>query len=196
MFSALNLQDIFFIAAAYLLGSVSCAIVLCRLNGLADPRTLGSGNPGATNMLRTTSKGLAALTVLGDALKGYVPVLIAAQLDSSPLALSFIALAAVIGHLYPVFFQFRGGKGVATTFGVCLALSPLLGLGQIICWLVVAAPFRISSVAALVTAMVTPAMCYWLAPEFVIISATLAVLTIYRHKKNLTELFSGIKSSI
>lgn len=191
MLSVFAMQDIVLIVAAYLLGSISCAILLCRLHGFDDPRSKGSGNPGATNMLRTTNKNLAILTVLGDILKGFFPVWLGSQMHSSSTALSLIALAAVLGHLFPVFFQFKGGKGVATTFGVCLALNPLLGLGQILSWLIVAVPFHISSVAALVSAVITPAMSLWLAPEYVAISVVLAAIIVYRHRQNLADLMQG-----
>ncbi len=196
MLTALSVIDLVLIATAYLLGSISCAILLCRHYGFADPREQGSGNPGATNVLRTTTKQLAIFTVIGDTLKGLIAVLIATHFTDSAFVISLTAFAAVLGHLYPVFFQFRGGKGVATTFGVCLGLNPLLGLGQMLCWLVVAVPFRISAVAALVTAMVTPAMCFWLSPEYVVVSIVMAILIIYRHRKNLSHLFTGKKTNL
>lgn len=191
MISTVTSTELILFLAAYLLGSISSAIILARWSGLPDPRSQGSGNPGATNMLRISNRTLAALTLAGDTLKGFIPIWVGIHLHVSQGALGLIGLAAVLGHLYPVFFQFRGGKGVATTLGVCLALSPLLGLVQIGCWLVIALAFHISSLAALVTALVTPFVCYWLAPEFVMITSILAIIMVYRHRRNLSNLLHG-----
>ncbi len=176
---------------AYLLGSSTSAVLIARFLHLPDPRTLGSGNPGATNMLRTGHRSAAALTLCCDALKGYLPVYLAFYFQFSHLVIVLTALAAVLGHLYPLFFHFQGGKGVATALGVCLAISPLLGLAQVLCWLLVALSFRISSLAALVTALCTPVLSYWLAPEFIVITSILCLLTIVRHRENLMKLLQG-----
>ena len=146
--------------AAYLLGSIPFAIVSSRIFGLADPRKYGSGNPGATNVLRSGNKKAALLTLLGDAAKGAVAVLLAKHfaypLDFGPATIAAVALAVFLGHLYPVFLRFKGGKGVATAAGVLLALNPWLGLAVLGTWIAVAALFRYSSLAALVAAAAAP----------------------------------------
>ena len=151
---------LFFAVAAYLLGSVSFAIVVSKLFRLADPRTFGSGNPGATNVLRTGNKVAAALTLLGDCLKGVVPVALAVyfeeQLGLGDAGVALISVAVFAGHLWPVYFRFKGGKGVATALGVLLGLNPVLGLATLVTWIVIAYAFRYSSLAALVSALFAP----------------------------------------
>lgn len=186
--------------ASYLIGSISFAIVVSRLRGLNDPRTFGSGNPGATNVLRSGDKVAAALTLLGDALKGWVVVAIAAWLVPSYLpeplqmtAISIAAFAVFLGHLFPVYFRFEGGKGVATAFGVLLALDVWLGLIVGLIWLVVAKVGRISSVAALSAAAAAPLITFWrhdLAVMFWSVLA-IAILLVIRHKKNIEQLLKG-----
>ncbi len=188
---AFTSTDLLLIAGAYLLGSVSSAILVSRLLGLDDPRAHGSGNPGATNMLRTGHKPAAMFTLCGDMLKGYAPVWLATQLNLSATSVGLVGLAAVIGHLFPLFFQFRGGKGVATTLGVCLAFSPWLGLCQISSWLLLTLIFRISSLSALVTAILTPLFCYWLAPTWLLVCSLICLLMIIRHRSNLISLLHG-----
>ena len=140
----------FWVLLAYLAGSVSFAIVLSKLFGMADPRSYGSNNPGATNMLRSGRKEVALLTLLGDAFKGFLPVYLAARWgELSPVALGWVALAAFLGHLYPVFFRFQGGKGVATFLGAVLGLSAQIGLWVIVVWVAMAAVFRYSSLSSL-----------------------------------------------
>ena len=134
---------------AYLAGSVSTAIIVCRLMKLPDPRSEGSGNPGATNVLRVGGKKAAALTLIGDALKGFIPVLVANLIDATPLIVGLTALGAVLGHLYPLFFGFKGGKGVATSFGSLFGISSVVGLLTVTTWLAFSLTFRISSLAAL-----------------------------------------------
>ena len=140
--------DTTLIALAYLLGSVSTAIIVCKLMGLPDPRTEGSGNPGATNVLRVGGKKAAAITLFGDTLKGLLPVLIARAFTSDPLILGLVGLAAFLGHLYPVFFGFKGGKGVATMLGVLFGYSWWVGLATAATWLIVAKVFKVSSLSA------------------------------------------------
>jgi glycerol-3-phosphate acyltransferase PlsY len=189
--------DIGLIVFAYLIGSVNCAIIVCKLMGLPSPLTVGSGNPGATNVLRLGSKKAAAITLLGDAVKGVIPVVIGHILHESVLVLSLIALAAVIGHIFPLFFKFKGGKGVATTFGVVIALSPLLGLCALITWLVIAAIFRYSSLAALVTCILTPAYAYYLlGPESLWPLVVMVLIVIIRHHSNIRRLLNGTESKI
>jgi glycerol-3-phosphate acyltransferase PlsY len=186
--------------ASYLLGSVSFAIVVSRLRGIADPRTYGSHNPGATNVLRSGDKIAAVLTLLGDAAKGVVAVLVV-RLVVTPvlpesLHLAAIALAAIavfIGHLYPIFFRFQGGKGVATAFGALVALDLTLGFGVGLIWLVVARVTRVSSLAALTAAGAAPLITLWRYDVSVIFWAVLgiSVLLIIRHKQNIAALLAG-----
>lgn len=190
--------SIVFIIAAYLLGSVSSAIIVCYTLGLPDPRDQGSGNPGATNVLRIGGKKAAAITLAGDFLKGYLPVLAAVLLDLPTLVIAAIALAAFLGHLYPIFFQFRGGKGVATAFGTILGLSPWTALAALITWLVIAKGFKTSSLAALITAVLTPIFLWFFAMSWVFIAAALVmvVLLIWRHRSNIERLLGGRESTI
>lgn len=190
--------DIALIIAAYLLGSLSAAIITCKLMGLPDPRTQGSNNPGATNVLRVGGKKAAAITLFGDAIKGVIPVAAAQFFTTSPLILALVALAAFLGHLYPVFFGFRGGKGVATAFGAFVALAWPVGLALLSTWLIVAKVFKISSLSALVAASLSPLYMWLLAPEkeFMIVSIVIAVLLIWRHRSNIRNLLSGTETKI
>jgi acyl phosphate:glycerol-3-phosphate acyltransferase len=194
----MTLLEIALIVLAYLLGSISAAIITCKLMGLPDPRTGGSKNPGATNVLRIGNKKAAALTLFGDFLKGLVPVLIGRLLEIGPQELAMIAMAAFLGHLYPIFFGFQGGKGVATAFGVILGLSWQVALAALLTWLVVAKVFKISSLAALIAATLTPLFCWLLAPqlEFMIMLAVLSLLLIWRHRSNIRNLLSGNEDKI
>ncbi|MBN4079393.1 glycerol-3-phosphate 1-O-acyltransferase PlsY, partial [Beggiatoa alba] len=175
------------IFAAYLAGSLSAAIITCRLMGLDDPRTQGSGNPGATNVLRVGGKKAAIFTLLGDAIKGVIPVVAAQLMAAPPLMLALVALAAFLGHLYPVFFGFRGGKGVATAFGVLVALAWPVGLALLATWLVMAKLFNISSLAALIAATLSPLFMWLLAPhmEFVVIAGMISLMLVWRHRSNI-----------
>lgn len=190
--------DLILIIAAYLLGSVSSAIITCHLMGLPDPRSQGSRNPGATNVLRLGGKKAAAFTLLGDMLKGLVPVATAHFLGVGDLVLGAVALAAVLGHLYPVFFGFQGGKGVATLLGVLLGMSWWLGLVWAVSWLSMAALFRISSLSALVATSLTPLYGYWIldSPWLLVSTALLAILVIWRHRSNIHNLLHGTESKI
>lgn len=183
---------------AYLLGSVATAIVVSRLLGLPDPRTMGSGNPGATNVLRTGRKGAALATLLGDMLKGLLPVALARLLEVGEVTLIATALAAFLGHIYPVFFQFRGGKGVATALGVLLGLAPWLGLAVLGVWLLVAATLRYSSLAALIAAATAPVIAWGLGlGAAAIIGVTfMSALLIARHRGNIQRLLNGTESRI
>jgi len=186
------------IAFAYLAGSVSSAIIVCRLLGLPDPRGEGSGNPGATNVLRIGGKKAAAITLIGDMLKGIIPVLLAKLLGATLAVQAMVAVAAFLGHLYPVFFGFRGGKGVATTIGVLLGLHWQVGLLTIATWLVIAKVFRISSLAALLSILVTPVYIWWLIPEPSLLAAMLfmAALLFWRHRANIRNLFQGTEGRL
>ena len=181
------------IVFAYLLGSISTAIIVCKLAGLPDPRTQGSGNPGATNVLRIGKKKHAVMTLVGDFLKGLVPVLIAQLSGVAPLTLALVAMAAFLGHLYPVFFHFKGGKGVATAFGVLLGLSWQVTLAAVATWLVVALVSRISSLSALTAAVLAPFYSWLFAPhiEFILMMAIMSLFLIWRHKANIQRLMRG-----
>ena len=184
--------------AAYLLGSVSSAILISRLLGLPDPRTEGSRNPGATNVLRLGSKLGAVLTLAGDIAKGVLPVLATRWILDEPVLLALAALGAFLGHLFPVYFRFEGGKGVATALGVLAAIDWQLALILIATWLVVAAVFRYSSLAALVTAATAPIYLFWLTgePVFVGLGVVLAALLFFRHSENIRRLLCGNESKI
>jgi glycerol-3-phosphate acyltransferase PlsY len=187
-----------FVAAAYLLGSLSFAVIVSRLMRLPDPRSFGSGNPGATNVLRTGRKSAAALTLLGDALKGWVAVAGARMLGADESVVLLAGLAVFIGHLFPVFFRFQGGKGVATALGVLLGLNPWLGLACLATWVAMTILFRISSLSALVTALLAPVYAGLLAGwgDTAIAVLALSLLLIYRHKSNLIKLASGEEGRI
>ncbi|WP_456378925.1 glycerol-3-phosphate 1-O-acyltransferase PlsY [Thiolapillus sp.] len=183
---------------AYLLGSISSAIIVCLLMGLPDPRTQGSNNPGATNVLRLGGKKAAAITLLGDALKGLVPMLVAHALQAPPLILALTALAAFLGHLYPVFFGFKGGKGVATALGTQLGLYWAIGLSIAAIWLFVAKVINISSLAALVAMALAPVIVWWFwpAPELVIMQIVMTSLLFWRHRSNIQNMLSGKEGKI
>ena len=184
--------------AAYLMGSVSSAILISRLLGLPDPRTEGSRNPGATNVLRLGSKPGAVLTLAGDIAKGVLPVLTARWILDEPVLLALAALGAFLGHLFPVYFRFEGGKGVATALGVLVVIDWQLAPFLIATWLVVAAVFRYSSLAALVTAAAAPIYLFWLTgePVFVGLGIVLAVLLYFRHSGNIRRLLRGNEPKI
>lgn len=191
--------------AAYLVGSISFAVVVTKLMGIQDPRTYGSGNPGATNVLRSGNKKAALFTLVFDALKGYVPTFLALWfspwLGWNNLVPPAIALAAFIGHLFPIYFGFKGGKGVATAAGILFAISPWLGLGVLATWLLVAAITRYSSLAALIAAVVAPlyyAILFRQALSMPMLFAILlmSLLLIWRHKANIQKLLSGTESKI
>ena len=184
--------------AAYLLGSISSAIIVCRLLGVADPRGVGSGNPGATNVLRHAGKLAGGITLLGDAGKGVVPVLAASALGCGPQQLALVALATFLGHLFPLYYRFAGGKGVATFLGVNLALDLRLGLTFIVAWLVVALVVRYSSLAALVAAAITPLAAAWFGqpPMALAIFAVMTALIYWRHASNIQNLIAGTEKRI
>lgn len=188
-----------FVIAAYLLGSISFAVVTSKIFGIADPRTYGSGNPGATNVLRSGKKAAAALTLLGDAAKGWLAVFLAMHFfPSEILLIVLVVLAVFLGHVFPVFLKFKGGKGVATALGVLLALSVWMGLAVLATWLLVALVSRYSSLAALVAANAAPifAMLLALRPELVLATAIMSMLLIWRHKSNILNLMTGKESKI
>ena len=183
---------------AYLLGSVSSAIVIARLFGLTDPRQVGSGNPGATNILRYGGKKAAALTLAGDVLKGVIPVLAAHALGAAPLILALMLLAAFLGHVFPVFHGFKGGKGVATAAGALIALNGWVGLALIVTWLVMAFTTRYSSLSAIATTLVSPLYVWWFTREPLLIAATavMGVMLLWRHRSNIQKLIAGTETKI
>ncbi len=178
-------------ALAYLLGSLSFAILLSRLAGGPDPRASGSGNPGATNMLRVAGKRLAILTLLGDLLKGCLPVLVVKLLGFSAQQQAWVGLAAVVGHLYPLYFGFRGGKGVATAAGMLLGLYPPAALLAAGAWLLTFGLTRTSSLAALVATPLTLPLLAWQQPGALLPMSLLCALIVWRHRGNLRDLFGG-----
>ncbi|MDP2017536.1 glycerol-3-phosphate 1-O-acyltransferase PlsY [Hydrogenophaga sp.] len=193
--------------AAYLIGSLSFAVLVSRLMGLNDPRTYGSKNPGATNVLRSGNKAAAVITLLLDALKGWLPVVAvkwwgeAYGLGDGTVAL--VGLAAFLGHLYPVFFRFQGGKGVATAAGVIFGFQPWLGLAALATWVIIAAFFRYSSLASIVTAVFAPAFFLlghrvaWNAPGVMVLSlAVMGLLLVWRHSENINRLLAGKESKL
>ena len=182
-----------FIPAAYLIGSISCAIIVCRFMRLPDPREQGSGNPGATNVMRFGGKKAAIITLLGDLLKGLIPVYAAKLLNIPIELLAATGLAAFMGHLYPVFFKFKGGKGVATSIGVLLGFSWLLGFAFICTWLAAYKLGKISSLSALVASILSPIYAWFIVGDVTLVGASLlmTVLLVWRHKSNIQKLLAG-----
>ena len=191
-------EAIVLIVGAYLLGSVSSAILVCRLMGLPDPRSEGSNNPGATNVLRIGGKKAAAITLFGDSLKGLLPMLVAQGIGASSLVLAGTGMAAFLGHLFPLFFGFRGGKGVATALGVQFGLSWMIGAGVSAVWLFMAYVVNISSLAALVAMGLAPLVVWlvWPAPELVIMQVLLSAVLFWRHRSNIRDLLAGREGKI
>lgn len=190
------------IALSYLVGSLSFAVIISRLMGLADPRSYGSGNPGATNVLRSGNKAAALLTLAFDVLKGYLPVMAALlwqeRLGLGPFAIALVGLAAFLGHLWPVYFRFQGGKGVATAAGVLLALNPVLGAATVASWLLIAVFFRYSSLASLVAAAFAPffQLLIWGVKPALLCIVPMSLLLVWRHGPNIRKLLAGTESKI
>jgi glycerol-3-phosphate acyltransferase PlsY len=190
------------VLAAYLVGSLSFAVIVSRLMGLADPRSYGSGNPGATNVLRSGNKAAAVLTLVLDALKGYVPVLLALLWRDrhalSELVIAIVGLAAFLGHLWPEFIRFEVGKGVATAAGVLLALNPHLGLATLASWVMVAGFMRYSSLASIVAAVFAPfyQLLIWGGGDLMVAILPMSLLLIWRHVANIRRLLDGTESRI
>ena len=190
------------VVAAYLVGSLSFAVIISRLFGLADPRSYGSKNPGATNVLRSGHRAAAILTLAFDALKGYVPVVVALyfapRFGFGETTIAFVGLAAFLGHLWPVFFRFEGGKGVATAAGVLLALNPWLGAATLLTWAIIAAFFRYSSLASIVSALFAPfyQLLIWDASPLALAIAMMSLLLIWRHSGNIRKLLAGTESKL
>jgi glycerol-3-phosphate acyltransferase PlsY len=196
------MTTLIFVIAAYLIGSISFAVVMSRLFGLNDPRTYGSKNPGATNVLRSGNKKAAIATLIGDAVKGWFAVWLAMRLAPQygveDAGIAMVALAVFLGHLYPIFFKFIGGKGVATALGVLFGISVWLGLGTLVTWLVIAYAFRYSSLAALISAIFAP-FFYGLMngiDEMFFAVLVMSALLVWRHSKNISNLLAGKESKI
>ena len=192
------MEYLIFAIAGYLLGSVSSAVLVSRAMQLPDPRSEGSGNPGATNVLRLGNKVGAGLTLAGDVLKGVLPVLVARWLSEDPLTVALAGASAFVGHLFPLFFGFKGGKGVATALGVFAAVSLLVAGGLALTWGVTALVFRYSSLAALVSAGSAPSWSWWLLanPVYTGLATVLGLILILRHWGNIQRLLSGTESKI
>ena len=182
----------------YLLGSVSAAIITCKLMGLPDPRTTGSNNPGATNVLRIGNKKAAGLTLFGDMLKGLLPTIIAASLSANPTIIALTALGALLGHLYPVFFGFKGGKGVATAIGATFGLSFISGLLVGATWLAMSYAFRMSSLAALIAFAAAP-LYLWLVKglaAYTLVMTIISAFLFWRHNENIQRIIAGTEAKI
>lgn len=196
------MYNVLAVTSAYLIGSLSFAVIVSKAYGMDDPRTYGSGNPGATNVLRSGRKKAAALTLLGDALKGFVAVWLVrwmeTEINLTMATIGACAVAVLVGHMWPIFFRFKGGKGVATALGALLALSWPTGLVCAIVWLVVAFGFKVSSLAAIAAALISPIAAYFFMPypSWIWATTVIAVLVLYRHKSNMINLLSGKESKI
>ncbi len=191
------------IVAAYLLGSIAFGILISKLYGLPDPRSVGSGNIGATNVARSGKKSAALLTLLGDAFKGWFPVWLALQSGMVMWLISAVGLAVFFGHLYPIYHRFKGGKGVATALGVMLAISPTLALAAFVTWIVVFAISRYSSLAAIVAAALAPVYAWFLlahadnlvgVSDYVLTVLVMSVFLVWRHRSNIQKLLAGTES--
>ncbi len=187
-----------YLILGYLIGSLPFAVIVSKAFGLADPRSFGSGNPGATNVLRTGNKAAAILTLLGDAAKGWLAMFAAAKLGAGSTAIALTGLAAFLGHLFPVFLKFKGGKGVATAVGVLLGLDGWLALGALLVWLATAFVTRYSSLAALVATAAAPALAFWLhgAVASTQMVLMMCLLLVWRHTANIKRLLAGTEGRI
>lgn len=193
-----HISTIAMIVISYLIGSLSSAILVCHIVGLPDPRTQGSGNPGATNVLRFGGKRLAMIVLLGDLLKGLLPVLAAKLIGLNETGIALTAFAAFLGHLYPIYFQFQGGKGVATLLGCLLALSLPAGLCWMATWVLVALLSRYSSLSSLTATLLAPVYIWYFSEStaYTIVFALMFVVLLMRHRANIKKLLSGKESKI
>ncbi len=188
----------FLVILAYFIGSISTAIVSCKVMGKADPRTVGSKNPGATNVLRYAGKKAAFFTLFGDILKGIVPVAIGHALNLDWQWLGLIGLAALLGHIYPIYYGFKGGKGVATALGIYIALQPIVGIVVILTWMVSALIFNISSLSALIATLLAPLYFFWVTDSIALFLILVAITTViyWRHRTNIVEIIDGTEDKI
>ncbi len=193
-----NFNIIIFALLAYLIGSISSAIITCKILAIEDPRKTGSKNPGATNVLRHGGKKAAIITLLGDMLKGLIPVLAISHFQPEHLSIALVALFALLGHIFPVYYGFSGGKGVATFYGVILGINWLVGLIALAIWLLVAAIVKISSLSALVSILLTPFILWYFSQsiELTAAAAFMCVLIFWRHKSNIKSLLQGSEAKI
>ena len=192
------LNIIFFAGLSYLIGSFSTAIITCKIMGLEDPRKTGSHNPGATNVLRHGGKKAAIITLLGDMLKGLIPVLIIIQLQADTLTVALVGLFALLGHVFPVYYGFKGGKGVATYYGVILGIDWQVGLIAVSIWLIVAALLKISSLSALVSIFFTPLILWHFSQSIELTGAVtlMSLIVFWRHQSNIKQLIQGTEGRI
>ena len=191
----MNLEPIYLIyaLAAYLIGSISTAIITCKLMGLKDPRGVGSNNPGATNVLRHGGKKAAIITLLGDMLKGLLPVLVVSYLDPAAEAVAITGLSAFLGHIYPIYYRFKGGKGVATFYGALLGISWIAGIAALTVWLLIVFAFKMSALSALISAVSSP-FIIWYFSGSIILTGAIALMTImlcWRHRSNISNMLAG-----
>ncbi len=189
---------ILYAGLAYLIGSFSTAIITCKIMGIDDPRKTGSHNPGATNVLRHGGKKAAIITLLGDSLKGLIPVLVVSQLQTDTLIIALVGLFALLGHVFPIYYGFKGGKGVATYYGVILGMNLLAGLIAVAIWLGMAAIVKISSLSALVSIFFTPFILWYFSQSVELTSAValMSILVFWRHKQNIKSLLQGSEEKI
>jgi len=192
------LNIILFAGLSYLIGSISTAIITCKIMGLEDPRKVGSNNPGATNVLRHGGKKAAIITLLGDMLKGLIPILIIIQLQADTLTVALVGLFALLGHIFPIYYGFKGGKGVATYYGVILGINWLVGLIALAIWLTMAALFKISSLSALVSIFLAPFVLWHFSQsaELTGAAALMSIIVFWRHQSNIKHLIQGTEERI
>ena len=187
-----------FACMAYLIGSFSTAIITCKIMGIKDPRQTGSNNPGATNVLRHGGKKAAIITLIGDMIKGLIPVLITLQFQTNALIIGLVGLFALLGHIFPVYYGFKGGKGVATYYGVILGIHWQVGLIALIIWLFVAAALKISSLSALISIFLTPLILWYFSQSIELSSAValMSLIVFWRHKRNIKSILQGSEVKI
>jgi acyl phosphate:glycerol-3-phosphate acyltransferase len=192
------LSLILFAALAYLIGSISTAIITCKIMGLEDPRKIGSHNPGATNVLRHGGKKAGIITLTGDMLKGLIPVLVVSQFQADTLSIAVVGLSAFLGHLFPVYYGFKGGKGVATYYGVLFGVNWLVGLIAVSIWLAIAVLMKISSLSALISISATPLILWYFSHsvELTSVMTVMSILVIWRHQSNIRFLLQGTEGKI
>lgn len=192
------LNIILFAGAAYLIGSVSTAIITCKIMGIEDPRKTGSHNPGATNVLRHGGKKAAIITLFGDMLKGLIPVFIAVQSQLEPLGIALVGLSALLGHVFPVYYGFKGGKGVATYYGVIFGINWLVGSIAGFIWIIVAALLKISSLSALISILATPFILWHFTQSSELTAAVtlMSIIVFWRHQTNIKALLQGTEGKI
>jgi len=198
MFMDFYLSLILFAVLAYLIGSISTAIITCKIMGLEDPRKIGSHNPGATNVLRHGGKKAGIITLTGDMLKGLIPVLLVSQFQADALSIAVVGLSAFLGHLFPVYYGFKGGKGVATYYGVIFGANWLVGLIAVSIWLAVAVLMKISSLSALISIFATPFILWYFTHslELTSVVAIMSILVVWRHQSNIRFLLQGTEGKI